>query len=263
MITTIQDAIDAIIAAVPGAPFPKTVDTVTLGDTAQQITGIVMTFLATCEVIEEALKRGANLIISHETIFYNHIDETAWLREKAVYQAKRRLIDENHLVVWRFHDYLHAMQPDVTAVGLVRDLEWDAYHRLERPFYCRIPPMTLQELACYIRAKLGLEHVRAIGDLGLVCQGVSLLPGFMGRERQIEVLGQPEVDVLICGEIHEWETGEYVRDTVHLGHRKALIVIGHAASEESGMRRIIPWLHEQVPGIPIDFVSTGSLFHWL
>jgi putative NIF3 family GTP cyclohydrolase 1 type 2 len=85
----------------------------------------------------------------------------------------------------------------------------------------------------------------------------------MGRERQIEILSQPEVDVLICGEIHEWETGEYVRDIVHLGHRKALIVIGHAASEEPGMRWIIPWLQKHLPGITIDFMPTGSLFRWL
>ncbi len=260
---TIQDAIDTIIAAVPGAPFPKTVDTVTLGNTLQPVTGIIATFVATCEVIEEALKRNANLIISHETIFYNHLDETNWLREKAPYHAKRRLIEENHLVVWRLHDYLHAMQPDIIVAGLLKDLGWESLLPPEKPFYCHIPPMTLQQLVCYIKVKLGLEHVRIIGDLELVCQGVSLLPGFMGRERQIEILSQPEVDVLICGEIHEWETGEYVRDAIHLGHRKALIVIGHAASEEPGMKRIIPWLQMHVPGIPVDFVPTGKLFHWL
>ena len=263
MIVTVQDVIDTIIAAVPGAPFPNTVDTVTIGDTSQQVTGIITTFLATHEVIEKAAKRNANLIISHETIYYNHLDETDWLCEKAVYLAKRRLIDENHLVVWRFHDYLHAMQPDVTVVGLVKDLEWESYHLLEKPFYCHISPMTLQQLVTHVKGKLGLEHVRVIGDLALVCQGVSLLPGFMGRERQIAVLSQPEVDVLICGEIHEWETGEYVRDAVHLGHKKALIVIGHAASEQPGMKWIIPWLEAHVPGISIDFVPTGNLFHWL
>jgi putative NIF3 family GTP cyclohydrolase 1 type 2 len=263
MTIIIQDVIDTIIAALPGAPFPKTVDTVTIGDASQQITGIITTFLATYEVIEKTVQRKANLIISHETIFYNHLDETDWLREKAVYQAKRRLIDENNLVVWRFHDYLHAMKPDITFVGLTKDLGWEASSAPEKPFYCQIPPMTLQQLVTHIKAKLCLENVRVIGDLESVCQRVGLLPGFMGRERQIDVLSQPEVDVLICGETHEWETSEYVRDAVHLGHRKALIVIGHAASEEPGMKWIIPWLRTQVPGIPIDFVPTGNLFHWL
>ena len=46
MTLTIQNAIDTIIASVPGAPFPDTIDTVKLGDAAQDITGIVVSFLA-------------------------------------------------------------------------------------------------------------------------------------------------------------------------------------------------------------------------
>ena len=81
MTITIQQAIDAIISAVPGAAVPgtppqDTVDTVKIGDPAQPLTGIVTTFLATVEVIEQASQLGANLIITHEPIFYNHRDES-------------------------------------------------------------------------------------------------------------------------------------------------------------------------------------------
>ena len=79
MTITIQQAIDTIIAAVPGGPPPDTVDTVKIGDPTQPLTGIVTTFLATVEVIEQAAQLGANLIITHEPIFYNHRDETDWL----------------------------------------------------------------------------------------------------------------------------------------------------------------------------------------
>ena len=44
MSLTIQQAIDTIIAAVPGAPFPDTVDTIKAGDATQEITGIIVTF---------------------------------------------------------------------------------------------------------------------------------------------------------------------------------------------------------------------------
>jgi len=112
MTLSIQNAIDTIIASVPGAPFPDTVDTVKLGDAAQDITGIVVTFLATCEVIEQAVQLGANLIITHEPTFYNHRDTTDWLSHHPSYQAKRRLIEESRIVIWRFHDYLHSLPPD-------------------------------------------------------------------------------------------------------------------------------------------------------
>ena len=83
MTITIQQAIDTIIAAVPGGPPPDTVDTVKIGDPTQPLTGIVTTFLATVEVIEQAAQLGANLIITHEPIFYNHRDETDWLAGKS------------------------------------------------------------------------------------------------------------------------------------------------------------------------------------
>jgi hypothetical protein len=87
MTWTIQQAIDTIIASVPGAPFADTVDTVKIGDSSQELTGIVITFLATCDVIEEAAKVGANLLITHEPTFYNHPDETGWLSKHPVYEA--------------------------------------------------------------------------------------------------------------------------------------------------------------------------------
>lgn len=52
MSLTIQKAIDTIITSIPGAPFPDTVDVIKLGDAGQNLTSIVVTFLATCEVID-------------------------------------------------------------------------------------------------------------------------------------------------------------------------------------------------------------------
>jgi putative NIF3 family GTP cyclohydrolase 1 type 2 len=254
---TIQQAIDAIIADVPGAPFPDTVDTVKIGDPTQPLTGIAITFLASYEVIQQAAQLGANLIITHEPTFYGHLDDTDWLKEDPVYAAKRQLIEQHNLVIWRFHDYLHSIPPDATLVGLLRELEWEPY--LQTDFQCRIPPMTLGQLVAHLKARLGVESMRVVGDSDLRCEYVCVLPGFIGREVQIGVLGRPEVNVVIVGEIHEWETSEYARDAVSLGQSKALIVLGHAASEEPGMRAIIPWLQERIPGVPITFVPTGRL----
>ncbi len=263
MALTIQQAIDKITGAIPGMTRPKTVDTVTLGDPSQPVTGIISTFVASQAVIEQSIAYGANLIISHETIFYNHQDEIDWLRDNPVYLSKRRLIEERNLVIWRFHDYLHTMRPDPTVIGLIDALEWDSYPLFDQPDFCQIPPVPLRQLVDHLKAKLGIDHVRFIGDPRLICRRVGLLPGFGGRERQIQMLNHPDIDVLIGGEIHEWETGEYVRDAVHFGHRKALIIPGHAASEEAGMKWVAGWLQTLLPGVPVHFLPTGSLFRWL
>src|SRR6185503_21240084 len=108
MSKTVQAVIDAIVAQVPGAPYPDTVDTLKTGDPQQMVTKIAVTFLASQQVIEQAIEQGANLIIAHEPTFYNHPDETTWLQEDPVYIAKRRRLEENQIAVWRFHDYLHS-----------------------------------------------------------------------------------------------------------------------------------------------------------
>src|SRR5689334_5755241 len=99
MTLTIQQAIDSIIAAVPNAPFAETVDVIKLGDPSQAVRGVITTFMATYEVIQKAVQLNANFIIAHEPMFYNHLDKTDWLQNDAVYEAKRKLVESNGLVV--------------------------------------------------------------------------------------------------------------------------------------------------------------------
>jgi putative NIF3 family GTP cyclohydrolase 1 type 2 len=149
------------------------------------------------------------------------------------------------------------------VVGLLDALGWEANVSPDQPFVSQIPPMTLGELGQWVKRRLGISAIRVVGDLAARCERVALLPGFPPAEFQIGCLSNGDVDVLIAGEIHEWETSEYVRDANALGHAKGLIVIGHAASEEPGMRRMIPWLEERLPGVALHFVPTGTPFQQL
>ena len=157
---TVQDIINTIIAGVPGAPFPETIDTLKTGDAGQNVSAVAVTFMATYEVIEQAIKLGADLIITHEPTFYGHTDETDWLKDNPVYQAKRHLIDEHHIAIWRFHDYLHSLRPDPTIVGLLKALDWTTHALPEQPFVCQLPARSLHDLVLEIKSKLGLETVR-------------------------------------------------------------------------------------------------------
>ncbi len=87
---TVAAVIESILSGIPGAPRRDTVDVVKAGDPAQRCTGVVTTFLATLEILRKAVGLGANLVVSHEPVFYNHLDETAWLSDDRVYVAKRR-----------------------------------------------------------------------------------------------------------------------------------------------------------------------------
>ena len=63
---TIQQAIDRIKSKFEGKAGEHTVDTIKSGDPSQSVRSIVVTFMATREVLAQAVAQGANLIITHE-----------------------------------------------------------------------------------------------------------------------------------------------------------------------------------------------------
>ena len=73
-------------------------------------------------------------------------------------------------------------------------------------------------------------------------------------------LQRDDVQVLVIGEAHEWETVEYVDDAVAAGLDKALIVIGHIPSEQAGMEECARWLKGFVTEVPVEFVAAANPF---
>ena len=263
MTVTIEEVIDRILERIPGGRLEETVDTVKCGDPTQEVTGIVTTFLASYGVIERAVQLGANFIITHEPTFYNHADDVEDIEDDEVYQAKRRLLDEHKIVVWRFHDHWHRHEPDGIGLGVVKALGWAPYVGEDLGPILHIPATTVGELAHELKAKLGIDIVRVVGDLSMPCETVALMVGAPGAEWQMQMLGRDSVDVLLTGEVREWETSEYARDAVAQGRDKALIVLGHAKSEEPGMAYLVEWLQPLVPGVTITHVPVGDAFRYV
>jgi putative NIF3 family GTP cyclohydrolase 1 type 2 len=255
---TIQQIIDRIIKECVNAPFKTTVDTVKSGDPTQKVTGIVTTFLATDKVIQKAGELGANFIITHEPTFYNHLDDVKWLSNDSVYQFKRQLLETNKIVVWRFHDYWHAHKPDGVMTGVLRELGWENYAEKGRQDLCAIPEQTLSNLMVFFKKKLGISKIQMTGDPTMICRKVAFSVGAAGGGPQIHQLSQSGAEVLVVGEINEWETCEYARDAVFSGQKKALIILGHANSEEAGMKYLAEWLKPLAPGITITHVPCGE-----
>ncbi len=261
-IPTIQDVINLIMEEIPGAPWEPTVDTVKSGDVTQPVRAVLTTFLATQRTIDYAARHGVNLIITHEPTYYNHLDETSWLENDPVYQKKRKTLEDNGIVVWRFHDYWHAHRPDGVATGVLKRLGWEAYAQPDQPQICQIPSVPLGELSRFMKDRFGAERIRVMGSADMPCSRVGLLVGAASGQRQIEMLS--EVDVLVVGEVREWETTEYVRDANWQGDRQmGLIVIGHALSEEPGMEWLAEWLTPRLPGTIVVHQESGDPFYFV
>jgi putative NIF3 family GTP cyclohydrolase 1 type 2 len=209
-------------------------------------------------VIARAAELGVNLIITHEPTFYSHLDTTDWLLDDPVYQAKRRLLDDHGIVVWRFHDYWHSTQPDGIFVGVLAQLGWQPLGDGGWPIICDLPALSLADLAALLKSRLGASAVRVTGPGELTCRRVGLVVGAPGGQAQIDLLRRDDVDAIVCGEINEWETCEYVRDAAFFGRPKGLVVVGHANSEEQGMAYLATWLRPHLPDVPIVHVPSGD-----
>lgn len=258
MARTIQSVIDLIVAAVPGAPREGSVDVFKSGDPTQEVAGIITTFTASMPVLRKAVELGANLVITHEPTFYEHREQTEWMADDPILQAKHEFIAQNHLTIWRFHDYWHMHQPDGILTGMLKALGWEAYQEpgLRGPLV--IPGMTLATLVATLKERLAVSTVRVIGEPQQRCERIGMLLGAIGGDRQIQMFHSANLDVVICGETSEWQTCEYVRDAVAMGYNKALVIVGHATSEEEGMHYLATWLQPKIVEVPITFVAAGD-----
>jgi putative NIF3 family GTP cyclohydrolase 1 type 2 len=259
---TVQQVMDIILKEGGLSPMKETVDTIKFGQATQVVSGIVTTMFPTIAVIEEAAKRGANFIIAHEPSYYNHRDDPQWVTNNAVLKQKQQLLEKHKMVIWRFHDYCHSLRPDAVSYGVAKKAGWLNYYKTGQVMLT-MPPVSLNRLAQHLKSSLGIDHLRVIGNLEQNCARVALLPGAWGGQRQVSIAESEKPDVLIVGEVSEWETAEYVRDANLLGKKIALIVLGHSVSEEPGMEWLVDWLQPKLADIKITHVPSGNPFIWL
>ena len=259
---TVGEIMDAFTGEVPGAPFANTVDTLKAGNRDIEVTGIVTSMFATIEVINKAIAMKANFIIAHEPTYYNHLDETNWLENDEVHRYKSNLLKQHQVAVWRNHDYIHRHQPDGVDSEVVNQLGWTNYYNPANDI-AAIPATRLKSLIEHAKKQFGIGMLRYIGDLSQTCSKVLVMPGASGGRSQIQAMSKEQPDVLICGEIAEWETAEYVRDARAKGQQLSLIVLGHIASEEPGSAYMARWLQKKFPGMPVTHVPAGNSLSFL
>lgn len=239
----------------------ETVDTFKSGDPSTRVTGIACTFTASVDVLRQAAEKGCNLVITHEPTFYNHLDEVTGLDKDPVYMAKKELLDELGMVVFRFHDHWHRTSPDGIYAGMIDKLQWGQCQEQGEERVFRFPEKTLSEMTAYLKEIFPDAIPRVIGDPDLKIQKVAFIAGAPGSMAHIRMLRRDDIDLIIIGEAREWETVEYVRDAVQLDMQKGMVILGHVVSEEEGMNYCAQWLSTFVDEVPVYFIEAGDPFH--
>lgn len=229
-------------------------DTFKVGDPNTEVKGIATTFMATLDLIQRAHAAGMNFVITHEPTFWSDTDTVKDLADDPVYKFKLDFCTRNKMVVWRFHDHIHAHHPDLIWVGLARALGWQDRETASRRF--TFPPTTLGALAADIQRRMNVRALRVVGDPNAKVGSAAVGMGY-GMPRV-----SPDVDVVIGGENPEadgqLDDTEYILDAAVFGRNKGQIILGHAISEEPGMEDCANWLRGFVTEVPIRFLRAGE-----
>lgn len=239
--------------------------------------GIVTTCWASIEVIEKAIQLGANLIICHEALFWNHGDETKWLEdtENRTYLSKKELLEKNRIVVWRNHDYIHSGFPidnrkyaDGIFYGLANKLGWTEFisDDLKTCRKFKLPETTVNEIGNHLLSKLKVNGVKIIGDLSGEIKNIYICDHIIGvNDREIiEEIDQEEIDLLIALELIDYTVLEYVRDRSLLKSDLAILTIGHFNTEEPGMEYMLEYMDLIIDNqIPKYFIQSGDMYNYI
>ena len=108
-----------------------------------------------------------------------------------------------------------------------------------------------------------MSSIRVIGNLDMKFTKLAFMAGAPGGQRQIEMLNNTDVEVVLAGEAPEWETYLYANDAMQQNKNKAVIFLGHVKSEEAGMEYFAHWLGQFVKNVPIYFVENSPNFSQL
>jgi putative NIF3 family GTP cyclohydrolase 1 type 2 len=225
------------------------------GDPSTMVRGIATTAMATMDVLKQAVKANANLILTYEPTFYSRADAASG--NDPVVKAKREFIEKSGLVVFRLRDHWQARKENDMVTGLAAALGWSAHGLISDVALYDIPQATAEATVALIRSKLNLRAgLRVVGDRNAMVQRVLLFPGSMTPATMWQRYS--EVDMIVAGEVREWENTHYAADIFTTGEKRALITTGRVVSEDPGMRACAEWLKTIVKEVPAKWIGVGD-----
>ena len=237
-----------------GAFDRETCDTLKAGDPEREISRVAVTMFGTPAVLRAAAEWGAELLIVHEPMFFDHMDRE---RGTPVAQLKLQLLRETGLTVYRYHDYIHFRQKDGIHEGFLKESGLQGTMLKPRIFVLD-NPMTGRELLEFLRQKLDLATPRLAGTPDVPFRTLALYLG--SGAGLLEAISDPAVDVLICGEVSEWKVSEYVKEAAEFGIAKAVLALGHTGSERDGMKLFAEEQQKLHPELAFRYFESGEVY---
>ena len=250
-----NEVLDWLIAY-SGGNLENTVDTIKAGSDRKETKKVAFCFIPTPAVIRAAHAWGADVLVTHEPTYHNHLDEFI---ENPVTLAKKNLVDRTGMTIYRWHDHAHLAKPDVIADGIIRTagLEGD----YSKPYIILDRDTDAVELSSLIEEKMGVRHVRIVGNRLSKVKKVFISPGAPSDNSFYRFLTD-DSDLMIVGEGIEWKHAYPIFDAAELGFNKSLLLLGHCGSERDGMMLICDKWNEAHPDVEGKYFECGELYSY-
>ena len=225
-----------------------------VGDSGEEVRGILFSMDTTMKVIDEAIEKGANLIVSHHPMLFMRPDHITM----GTLQGKKIIkLIKNGINVYAAHTNLDSVKGgmndtivrmfDYLDFDIIEQCEFDHDSGIGRMVFLR-RSVTLREFIEKTMGVLGVENLRYSGDLDKMVRRVAIING-SGQSYIHQALGQG-ADCILTGDT----TYHHVQELEEMGI--AVIDPGHFASEQSVFFKIMKGMAKEFvkeSGIPIYF----------
>ena len=175
-----------------------------VGSAESEVSGILITLDVTNDVVDEAIEKGANVIISHHPFIFNPIiridyDETSGIKLVKVIKNNINIINMHT----NYDSAFGGMNDELAQIISLNNVKSYFEDQVDNNFlrYGTINELALKDLALIVKEKFNQTMVRVIGDLDKKISTV----GIVGGSGAVEIDHALEVncDVLITGEVKQ------------------------------------------------------------
>jgi len=238
-------------------------EVISFGQADQEVSGMLVCWMASLDAIEAAVHAKANLIVAHEALFFPYSaapqEAVSGYLSWATNGRRAELLGRNGMAVIRAHGTLDQVcvfdefarllglpPPAIDEPGLVKIYD--------------IPETTYGELIENVKARTGMRSVRATpGDPARRVTRIGLPWGGLGlfvNVGYVQKLIDHGCQVLIAGESDNY--GMHFAIDAGLD----MIETSHEVSENPGMRRFSEMLGVQFPDVQVSFYENPMPWRW-
>ncbi len=238
-----------------------------IGQLNRQVEKVLVTLDVNEKVIEEAVRKGADLIIAHHPPLFRPVKHI-WTdtpqgrmigmclkHDIAVYAAHTNL----DIAAGGVNDLL-AHKLSLSDIGILERTGSEAEEETGLGRVGRLePPMTLQEFALYVKERLDVAMVRMVGDARREIRKVGVLGG--DGNKYIYAAKRAGADVLVTGDLyyHVAQDAEAIDlCVVDPGHNVEKVMIAGVAEKMNSLCRDaqynVTFLQSEIRTEPFTFI---------